>query len=377
MISDVPIGSYLSGGLDSSIITTLMATISTNTVKTFTIGFKEQGYNEFEFSNMISKKFKTQHHEILLKSKNYIENIGKLISFKDQPLSVPNEVPLFLMSKELSKHVKVVLSGEGSDELFAGYGKIFRSPYDYERSKYMDKNKKFINKFIKKYGVKKFDNEYQHFLYLYKYTSLTNKKLLLNENIKLDDIEEELNEKFKIYFNLLKNTSYYNKISYIFVKIHLIGLLQRLDTATMAASVEGRVPFLDHRLVELAFSMPFKYKLNWKKRKPKILMSDEISENYDTPKYILKKAYSNILPKKVLCRKKMGFPVPLQFWFTSDLKKIAKNILLDETAKNRGLYNLKNIKSILDNNLIYNNSNFAIQMWMLINIELFLRKYFD
>ena len=131
MTSDVPVGSFLSGGIDSSIITALMTTISKNTLKTFTIGFDIKGYNEFEFSDIISKKFKTQHYKILLKSNDYIDNIEKLISFKDHPLSVPNEVLLFLMSKELSKYIKVVLSGEGADELFAGYGKIYRSPYDY------------------------------------------------------------------------------------------------------------------------------------------------------------------------------------------------------------------------------------------------------
>ena len=165
--------------------------------------------------------------------------------------------------------------------------------------------------FIKKYTVETFDSEIDHFMSIYSYTSYEQKKSLLSNTINLTTIEEKLTKKIMKYFDELEDQSYYNKIMYTFEKIHILGLLQRVDMATMAASVEARVPFVDHRLVEFAFTIPLKYKLKWFNAKAQdesiTLMSDKISENYDTPKYILKKASEKYLPDNILYRKKMGF----------------------------------------------------------------------
>jgi len=169
MISDVPLGAYLSGGLDSSIIVSILAKNMNKPVNTYTIGFKEKGFNEFKYSKEISNMYRTNHKEIILDIKNYFETIINLIQYKDLPLSVPNEVPLFLMSKELKKDITVVLSGEGADEIFGGYGKIFRSPTDYKKLQIICKFPKIIqnkvfNKLIERYGKTKFDSELKHFL---------------------------------------------------------------------------------------------------------------------------------------------------------------------------------------------------------------------
>jgi asparagine synthase (glutamine-hydrolysing) len=387
MIADVPIGSFLSGGVDSSVITALMANNSAEPIKTFTIGFEEKGFNEFEYANIIAKKFDTDHKEIVLSGENYITTMEELIKYKDAPLSVPNEVPLYLMSKELKKYITVVLSGEGADEIFGGYGRIFRSPYDYERIKNIDnldlrtKEKELLcEEFIKKYLKKSFASEIEHFMNIYSYTSFNDKKELLNNNIDLDEIENKLINKFMYYFNELGNESYYNKLMYTFEKIHIIGLLHRVDTTTMAASVEARVPFVDHRLVEFAFTVPIKYKLKWNtensKAKAKLLMSDKISEKYDTPKYILKKSYEGTIPNEILYRKKMGFPVPLNNWFGGDFNNYAKKLLLSNKAKERNLYNIDNIEKWLQDDRLSSDHSFAMKIWMLINIELFMERYF-
>ena len=384
MRSDVPFGAFLSGGVDSSVITALMAINSKERIRTFTIGFEEKGFNEFEYARMVSNRYNTDHHEIVLSGENYLENLEKLISYKDAPLSVPNEVPLYLMAKELKKYITVVLSGEGADEIFGGYGRIFRSPYDYERIKNIDslnltskEKKELIENFIRKYGVKFFNQEVEQFINIYSYTSLKDKKELLNSSIDLDSIENKFIEKFLYHFNEIKNESYYNKIMYTFEKIHIVGLLNRVDTATMAASVEARVPFVDHRVVEFAFTIPVEYKLKWIKEKPKTLMSDEISENYDIPKYILKKSFEDLLPKEVLYRKKMGFPVPLHKWFGRKFNSYATSILLNKKAKKRNIYNIENIKKWLNSDRLSKDHSFAMKIWMLINIELFIQKYFD
>ena len=386
MIADVPFGSFLSGGVDSSVVTALMAKNSSEPIKTFTIGFEEEGYNEFEYAKIIADKYQTNHREIVLSGKDYISTMEKLIEYKDAPLSVPNEVPLYLMSKELKKYITVVLSGEGADEIFGGYGRIFKSPYDLERIQNIDnldytkeEKEELIKNFVKKYLVDSFSSEIEHFFNIYSYTSLDNKKELLNSNIDLEHIEDLFIEKFMSYFDELEHESYYNKLMYAFEKVHIVGLLHRVDTTTMATSVEARVPFVDHRLVEFAFTIPLKYKLKWNseqdEEKSKTLMSDKISEVYDTPKYILKKAYEDMIPNEVLYRKKMGFPVPLNNWFGGHFNDYAKKVLLSKEAKERGIYNIGNIEKWLNSDKLSQDHGFAMKIWMLINLEIFCTKY--
>ena len=387
MISDVPFGAFLSGGVDSSVITALMSQEMDEPVKTFTIGFKEDGFNEFNFANIIAEKYQTEHNEITLSKENYLETMERLIDYKDAPLSVPNEVPLYLMSKELKKYITVVLSGEGADEIFGGYGRIFRSPYDLERIRNIDnldlssnKKRELIKNFVRQYGVESFDNEIDHFMSAYSYTSFESKKELLSSSIDLDSIENLFIDKFMGYFDELKEDSYYNKMLYAFEKVHLVGLLSRVDMTTMASSVEARTPFVDHRLVEFAFTISIKYKLKWVSgldfEKLKTKMSNDISDIYDTPKYILKKAYEDLIPKEVLYRKKMGFPVPLSNWLSGDFNEYAKKILLSESAKKRKLYNVENIEALLKNKQLKNNEGMAMKVWMLVNLEIFCKKNF-
>ena len=389
MISDVPIGSFLSGGVDSSVITAIMSNLNKNKkVKTFTIGFKEEAFNELKYAKSVSKLFNTDHKEVIVSSDNYISTLEKLIKIKDAPLSVPNEVPLHLMSKELKKDITVILSGEGADEIFGGYGKIFRSPYDLERINKIDnlnltdlEKNKFCTNFLKKYTKKIFSSELDHFLEIYSYTSFKDKKKLLNNKINLDTIEKKFYNKILSYFNEIKIDSYYIKIMYVFEKLHLVGLLGRLDNASMSASVEARVPFVDHRLVEFAFTIPVKYKIKWennkKREESKLLMSEKISETYDIPKYILKKTYEKTLPKDIIYRKKMGFPVPLNNWFGGEFLQYAKKILLSKEAKARNLYDITEIKKQITKNKLINDPKKAINIWMLINIELFCKNYLD
>lgn len=387
MRSDVPFGAFLSGGVDSSVITAIMSEISEEPIKTFTIGFEEDGFNEFSYANIIAEKFKTEHVEISVSCEDYFETMSDLIMFKDAPLSVPNEVPLYLLSKELKKHITVVLSGEGADEIFGGYGRIFRSPLDFER---MDQNKlkglktseieSFNEKLIAKYGVNEFNNEVEHFLNIYSYTSFKDKETLLNDDLELASIELSFVDKFQKIFDELGEDSYYNKMMYAFEKVHLLGLLQRVDMTTMASSVEARVPFVDHRLVEFAFTIPLKYKLKWKSEgfnASKTLLSDEISEVYDTPKYILKKAYEGTIPDEVLYRKKMGFPVPLDNWFGGTFGKLARDILLSKNALDRGLYSREGLNNWLNDPELLTDHSKAMKIWMLINVEIFCKQYMD
>ena len=386
MISDVPFGAFLSGGVDSSVITSIMSKNSSTPIKTYSIGFEEKGYNEFEYANIIASKFKTDHHEIVMNGDDYMETMDELISYKDAPLSVPNEVPLYLMCKELKKDITVVLSGEGADEIFGGYGRIFRSTDDYEKLKNIDsqnisdtEKESFCKSLLMKYATTEFSNELDHFMNIYSYTSYKEKCDLLHSDCNLQDTESILYKKFLDYFDEISDESYLNKMMYVFEKVHLLGLLHRVDTTSMAASVEARVPFVDHRLVEFAFTIPEKYKLKWTKnnKPPFHLMSDEISEVYDVPKYILKKCYEGKIPDEVLYRKKVGFPVPLNTWFGGNFRKYAKDILLSERANSRKIFNSKNIEKWIDSDSLSRSHGDAMKIWMLINLEIFCSRYFN
>lgn len=355
MISDVPIGAYLSGGLDSSIVAAVMSDVQKgDRIKTFTVGFKEEQFNEFEYARMVSKMWNTDHHEILLGMEDYIGSMEELIGYKDAPLSVPNEVPLYLMSKELKKYITVVLSGEGADEAFGGYGRIFISYLEWKKTS----NKSYLDFFLEKYN----------------YTpNLALSKILSPKVNRIIDKEQYTRRIFESFFDKAGALHIEDKIPYIFQNLHLLGLLQRLDTTTMAASVEGRCPFVDHEVVEFANSIPFKYKIRVNDNADiEELSAKDISENLDTTKFILKNAFKNMLPEQIISRKKVGFPVPLNLWFEGELGDFTRKILHDKKTLDRGIYDSKYIKS---DDLFKDNG--GITLWMMINLELFIRKYFD
>ncbi len=394
MISDVPIGAYLSGGLDSSIVTAVMSQFADEPVKTFTIGFEEKDYNEFKYARIIANMYDTDHHEILLSKDDYIRNMISLIRFKDMPLGIVNEPALYAMSKELKKYITVVLSGEGADEIFGGYGRIFRSPFDYERLMEIDKNiekieyienllvQEMVKNLKDKYGDIIFSTPVEHFLYLYQYINWEDKKEFLSGDF-LKNLDNDLFLKRRVcnYFEKTKGMSLYDQYMWIFTKMHIVGLLHRVDTATMATSVEGRVPFLDHNLVEFVLSIPFKYKIKWKSLISKIiasvLNSDQISENFDIPKYILKKAFKEHIPDTIISRKKVGFPVPVHLWFGDDFKKFTKDILLSKKARERGIYNIGKIEKLLDSKKLFKTNREGLKVWMLLNLELWFKEYID
>ncbi len=389
MISDVPIGAYLSGGLDSSIVVALMARQSRRPVKTYTIGFAEDDFNELRYAKAVAGMYGTDHTEIMMDEAEYIDLIPRLIRYKDAPLAVANEIPLYLMSRELKKDITVVLSGEGADELFGGYGRIFRSPFDYERSRFLENDKSILpeyrNLLLSKirdiYGVEIFVNELDHFMRKYHWLSAMDKEAILSREV-LDRIDGDsrIFRYFSEQFKAAGGLSHYEKLLYIFQKTHLENLLMRVDMTTMAASVEARVPFCDHELVEYVFSIPFHHKVRWKSDLHRVMAaymsSDEISENFDTTKYILRKAFMEDLPAKVVNRKKMGFPVPLARWMGGKYMQFTREVLLDGRTSSRGIFNI----GILEKKLARGNEidqASAMKLWMMMNLELWFREYMD
>lgn len=345
LISDVPLGTYLSGGVDSSLITSMARKHINGTLNTYTIGFEES--NEFPFAKMVSNSLNTTHHEILMNNKEYISEWIELIKMKDAPLGVPNEIPLAIMSSELKKKITVVLSGEGADELLGGYGRIFRSPFDY--------NNKETNK-----------SYYDFFIQNYEYVS---------REIR-DSFLDTPNEYREVFDENSRDISSSNEefVFKFFHKYHVKGLLQRVDMTTMQTAVEARVPFLDHNLIDFAYrEIPYDLKLKWKNDDSRIkassLSSSSYSETLDTPKYILRKLGYKYLPQEIIERKKVGFPVPLSSWI-NNLRDLAK-----ENLANAVWLKDNRIEQLIDRSMKEERS--AQILWMFINIELFRKEYFN
>lgn len=375
MISDVPVGSFLSGGLDSSLLVALMKECHPGAIRTFTTGFEDEGFNEFEFARMVADACGTEHREKLLGFDNYFESLDEMIYVKDAPLAVPNEIALHSLSKALKEHVTVVLSGEGADELFGGYGRIFRSAYDYQRVQGIGiggLSPRLLSNLNAKYKSLSWDSEVEHFLGQYSYIDLNDKDKLLSERFSSESgVSLDRMDYFSSFWKRLDGLDLAEKHMWIFQKIHLPGLLGRLDSATMSASVEGRVPFVDHRLVEYVNALPLKYKMKWNsseaREEAEALNSDQISETYDTTKYLMRQYAQKLLPSKILNRKKVGFPVPLKNWFSGPMKDHAEEILFSPNARSREMFDNKYVKELIEN--VDANSQNGMTIWMLINVE--------
>ncbi|MFR1380507.1 MAG: asparagine synthase (glutamine-hydrolyzing) [Clostridium neonatale] len=346
-IADVKVGSYLSGGVDSSLLTAMYSK-NCSELDTYTIGFENQKTNEFSYAQTIADMYKTNHRAFLIDFNEFENEWNELIQYKGSPLGVPNEIPLSIMTSRLAKDITVVISGEGADELFGGYGRIFRSAFDFENS---DFKYDFYNYFIEKYeyAPRKFRNKFLN---------------MENYNIR-KDFDSIISNEFINYDNR-------ENIFRFFHNYHIQGLLERLDTCSMKSSIEARPPFLDNELIDYVYKeIPYCLKLKWNDdlsmKKCRNMASSEYSELYDTPKYILKKVSEKYLPNEIIYRKKMGFPIPLNDYKDVMIKKYYENL------KNEKWLKIDNDKVFLEElNCLHNSGQV---LWMLINLMKFCKKY--
>jgi len=303
MISDVPLGAYLSGGLDSSAIVALMSQ-SGERVRTFSVGFGNSNLSELKYANIVAKKFGTEHHELDV-DMNSLDVLPRIVWHLDEPLADASCIPLFLMSELTNKYVKVILSGEGSDEIFAGYDKY--KPLYYggkfgiiaHMAKAIPKifgNRRTLN------IASSLGNRAENYLELVSVFNSTEKKRLLGSQMQAEGFD------ISPFFD--GNKDHLWQLLYLDLKTWLPeDLLLKNDKMTMAHSLEARLPFLDHHLVEYAMSIPSSYKLHYLKEK-----------------YIYRKAIKGMIPQKILRRKKQGFSVPIKDWATGGLRQILLNL---------------------------------------------------
>ena len=384
LISDVPLGVFLSGGLDSSILASIAAKNIPDKLKTYSVGFSEKKYDETSKARLISNFIGSEHQEVLVNKKDFFNNLESIIKIKDTPLSIPHEFPMYLLSKRMKQDITVVLSGEGADEFFGGYSRVQNSAFDFLKGKFFSKfsGKHFFNKIFsidEKFDFKN-KNYLDYFFHVYKWFSFNEKEKLFSNDIinKLDN--DKIKEPWKQVVETYKDNNFHDQTLLMFQKNHLQCLLDRLDIMTMANSIEARVPFLDHKLIEFINTVPFEYKIRWKSKinKFKSLFSNnfKFSEKYDTNKYLLRKLGKKYLPQSTAVEKKLGFPLPMNNWMNDNR---IKEILLDKQTLSRNIFNKDSLEKLFIKN---KNSNDPYdfdgkKIWMMVNFELWMRSNFN
>lgn len=376
MVADVPVGAFLSGGLDSSAIVALMMKHSKVRVKTFSLGFdsgRGNTYNELDDAALIANRLGTEHYGFKVNGLDLIKTIKDLVYFYDEPFADAASIPIFLLSQFAVKHVKVVLTGEGGDELFGGYRRyrVEKMAALYRITPGFFKNR-LIPEVLKKLGVssrkiialKSLSVEDPLVRYL-------NWCTVINPLMQKDILQTDFYKKIDHYNPVDLYRNYYhnfnsfskdklNQLIYMDLKTWLVDTyLEKVDKATMASGLEARLPILDYRLVELAFQIPGRYKSN----------------NFST-KDIFRRAVKNIIPKEVLHKPKHGFSVPVSIWLREGLKNFVSDVLLDERLKRRGFFDTAEIEKMLQEH-IKGNQDLGEQLWVLLNFELWCRAYID
>ena len=358
MISDVPLGAFLSGGIDSSLIVALMSQLSDEPVKTYTVGFENFKSSETPYARVVSDLYKTDHHELILKEDVFIEYLEELTILRDAPLSEPADIPLYLLSRKANEKVKVLLSGEGSDELFAGYpkyqfdhlNKLFRlipAPVLNSMIKHMPSKYRKVETALKSMSIKNPPERWSQWFSPFR----------MEDKIKIYKVPPTgYTSPLEYYFNERSLNVSLNSFLYCDTKVWLPdNLLNRGDRMTMGASIESRVPFLDHELVEYAFSLSDKMKIRGKDRK-----------------WIIKQIALKYLPDEIVNRPKVGFDVPLTDWFRGKLKNYCYETICSHDALPSDLISSNFAKAVLDEHVSGKKDNY-LAIWTLLGLALWYK----
>ena len=374
LMSDVPLGAFLSGGIDSSAIVAYMSQLKDQPVKTFSIGFEEESFSELDYAKIISERFKTDHTELIVRP-DIEDLVYKLSEMWDEPFADSSAIPTFLVSKLAREKVKVVLSGDGGDEVFAGYEtylayqlaqyykripgllrkrvieNIVRSlPVSSKKASFDFKAKRFIE------GIE-LPLERRHLLWMSQFYDGEKDELYTK------DFKNELKNSFEVLEAHLGDeltSDPLSRLQFLDQKVYLPDdILVKVDRMSMMNSLEARVPLLDHELVEFVATIPSALKLKRLKTK-----------------YIFKKLLEKKLPEEILNRKKAGFSIPVSRWLKDDLKELALDILSKKKIEQQGYFNYRSVDRLLEQHFrsVKDNSR---QIWTLLMFGLWAGRYMN
>ena len=376
MISEVPLGAFLSGGVDSSTVVALMAQESSKPVKTFSIGFEEQDFSELKYAKRVAAHVGAEYNEFIVKP-NALEILPTLVEHYGEPYADPSALATYYVSRETRKYVTVALNGDGGDESFAGYErhfamqisekyyqipKVFRKYLIESIASQIPSSTDFRNRLTR---AKRFlqagslprEKRYTRWMSNFDWQA---KEQLYTKRF-FDEVAKHDSVQFiGKYFNENPRYSILDATLLTDIQTYLPGdLLVKVDIASMAVSLEARSPFLDHKLMEFAASLPDNLKI--KRREGK---------------YLLKKIASRLVPKEVIYRQKMGFAVPISHWFRGEMSGFVEEHLLSEKAVERDLFNAKHIRRLIAEHKANKQDN-SWKLWNLLILELWFQKFID
>jgi asparagine synthase (glutamine-hydrolysing) len=376
LISDVPVGLFLSGGIDSSAIAALMTQLTDQPVKTFSIRFSEKSHDESTYARFVAKYFQTDHHEFTL-TPDIQKILPEIVQHYDEPFADPSAVPVYFLSKMASQHITVALNGDGGDELFAGYDRYvknklatyyLRLPHPMRKMLAILSSKlvpgqvahdNFIIRLQRLFQIKRSTAAELYCRWLFIFQQQEKRNLYTTEfSQNIDTVEtEELLDKL-IRGSDGKDIT--EAALHCDIQTYLADdLLVKMDRATMAHSIENRSPFLDHTFMENIAALPSKLKLKGLTRK-----------------WIFKQAMANLLPKKIIHRPKKGFGIPVDQWLRHQLKEITYDTVLSTRALSRGYFKPEKLREIIGQHMS-GHRNWQFHLWNLLVLELWHQKVID
>jgi asparagine synthase (glutamine-hydrolysing) len=378
LMADVPLGMFLSGGIDSSAIAAVMSGMVAEPIKTFSVAFAEREANELEYARLVAAAFKTNHHEVVVSPEDFFAALPKLVWHEDEPIAHPSSVALNFVSRLASEHVKVVLTGEGSDELLAGYGRYRRTvlnvrlgsryeraipagirKFASERIAALPSGSKLRQKLQRTFLTLSPDLESIYFDNFAVFPRVAQQDLLTAEVCeRIGEAAGDPYASVRELFEQTDATSLLDRLLYADTKTYLHELLMKQDQMSMAASIESRVPFLDHKLVEFSARLPERMKLSGA-----------------TTKYILRESMKGLLPNEILSRPKMGFPVPVGSWFRGAWRSVVDEYVLGERAMSRGIFDPAFVRSLSARHQA--GEDHSERLWSLVNFEIWQRQFLD
>lgn len=370
LISEVPLGAFLSGGLDSSAIVATMSRLMNEPVKTFSVGYSDDpSSSELEYARIVAKSFQTEHHEFILSSGDFFDSLDLLLEHMEEPIVESAAVALYQLSKLAREHVTVILSGEGGDEILAGYP-LYKKMRDIDRiHKFAQLMPSAIHSWIGSHGIRT-EKIMKYWDWIgtpisRRYQGISNDVTdSIRRQIYLPEffaqVDDTVGNYFEALFGSIEHGSSLRRMSYVDLKSWLPDdLLIKADKMTMACSLELRVPLLDHKLLEFATALP-----------------DQLRLNGNEGKFLLKRSMERYLPKEIIYRKKQGFPVPIAIWFRGPLFERLSEILLDPHTLSRGYFSPIYVRHILTRHRT-GAEDLSRRLFSLLTLELWHRKYVD
>jgi len=370
LVSDVPLGAFLSGGLDSSLVVACMARAMSRPVTTFSIGFEEEAYNELPYARMVARHLDTDHHELIVGPQG-CDLIERLVTHFDEPFGDASAIPTFYLSQLAAGQVTVALSGDGGDELFAGYDKY---GVELRRGRFAALPPPAKAALQRASDLLPRGWPGKRWL---RYASLPTRQRYLESNSYLGprdlhwllarDLQVLLTRDaaadriFYDHFDRAADSPWLSQLLYVDTKVYLpADVMTKVDRMSMAHSLEAREPLLDHELVEFVAGLP-----------PAMKHRDGVS------KYLLKKVAAKLLPEPVVRRRKQGFGVPLEYWFKQGaLRDYVQDVLFDRRTRDRGLIEPQAVAGLLR---LYHGgrAELATPIWLLLVLETWCRLYLD